>query len=29
MMFKPHSYQEYCIQKIIDTPKVGLFLDMG
>lgn len=29
MMFKPHPYQEYCIQKIIDTPKVGLFLDMG
>lgn len=29
MMFKPHNYQQYCIQKIIATPKVGLFLDMG
>ena len=29
MKFQPHDYQRYCIQKIIDTPKVGLFLDMG
>ncbi|MEG2869953.1 MAG: DEAD/DEAH box helicase [Clostridium sp.] len=29
MMFKPHAYQHYCIEKIIGTPKLGLFLDMG
>lgn len=29
MEFKPHGYQQYCIQKIVDTPKLGLFLDMG
>lgn len=29
MIFTPHAYQAYCIQKILDTPKVGLFLDMG
>lgn len=29
MIFTPHAYQAYCIQRIIDTPKVGLFLDMG
>lgn len=29
MKFEPHSYQSYCIQRIIDTPKVGLFLDLG
>lgn len=29
MEYKPHPYQQYCIQRIIDTPKVGLFLDMG
>lgn len=27
--FKPHGYQETAIQKILDTPKAGLFLDMG
>ena len=29
MEFKPHGYQQYCIQRILDTPKLGLFLDMG
>ncbi|WP_152658281.1 DEAD/DEAH box helicase [Oceanobacillus sp. CFH 90083] len=29
MEFVPHQYQEYAIQKIIDTPAAGLFLDMG
>lgn len=29
MKFVPHNYQEHCINRIIDTPKVGLFLDMG
>ena len=29
MMFKPHGYQAYCRDRIIDTPFVGLFLDMG
>lgn len=29
MMFKPHGYQQYCITKIIEIKKIGLFLDMG
>lgn len=29
MKFIPHQYQEFAIQKIIDTPAAGLFLDMG
>lgn len=29
MEFTPHKYQEIAINKIYDTPKVGLFLDMG
>lgn len=29
MIFQPHDYQNYCIQRIIDQEKVGLFLDMG
>ena len=29
MEFKPHKYQEFCISKILNTPKCGLFLDMG
>lgn len=29
MIFNPHPYQEYCIGRILDTPKIGLFLDMG
>lgn len=27
--FKPHSYQAYSIQQMIDTPYIGAFLDMG
>lgn len=29
MLFKPHAYQRHCIERIIDTKKLGLFLDMG
>lgn len=29
MEFKPHDYQRYCIQRLIEEPVLGLFLDMG
>lgn len=29
MKFIPHRYQEYCLNRILDTPALGLFLDMG
>lgn len=29
MRFIPHRYQEYAIEKIIDIPASGLFLEMG
>lgn len=29
MIFRPHAYQAYCIKKIEEVPKLGLFLDMG
>ena len=29
MKFNPHTYQRYCISKILEIPKLGLFLDMG
>lgn len=29
MKFIPHDYQAYTIDKILNTPKCGLFLDMG
>lgn len=29
MIFKPHAYQEYCIQRMIQDPYLGEFLDMG
>lgn len=29
MIFKPHAYQQHCINRIIRTKKLGLFLDMG
>ena len=29
MEYKPHAYQEYATQKIIDQPEAGLFLEMG
>ena len=28
-MFRPHPYQTFAIQKIVDQANVGLFLDMG
>lgn len=27
--FSPHGYQSYSIQRMIDTPRIGAFLDMG
>lgn len=29
MRFIPHSYQKYCINRVLNTPALGLFLDMG
>ena len=29
MNFTPHEYQHYCIGRILDTPFIGLYLDMG
>lgn len=29
MKFEPYPYQQYCIDKIIRNPSVGLLLDMG
>nr|DAM58846.1 MAG TPA: Helicase of the snf2 rad54 family [Caudoviricetes sp.] len=29
MVFKPHAYQQHCIEKILEVKKIGLFLDMG
>lgn len=29
MIFKPHGYQSFCIRKIMEIKKLGLFLDMG
>lgn len=29
MKFKPHDYQRYCIRRMIDEPRLGLFLNMG
>jgi hypothetical protein len=29
MMFKPHPYQQHCIDQLISHPAMGLFLDMG
>ena len=29
MIYTPHKYQKYCIDRIANTPKLGLFLDMG
>lgn len=29
MRFEPHSYQRYAIDRIVQDPCVGLFLDMG
>lgn len=29
MEYRPHNYQNYCIERIYATKKCGLFLDMG
>ncbi|MFR1761877.1 SNF2-related protein [Frisingicoccus sp.] len=29
MLFRPHAYQQHCIDRIIEIKKIGLFLDMG
>ena len=29
MEFIPHEYQRHCLQRIIDTKKIGLYIDMG
>ncbi len=29
MRYKPHMYQEYATSRILDTPAIGLFLEMG
>lgn len=29
MKYEPHEYQKYALERIISTPKCGLFLDMG
>lgn len=29
MIFNPHDYQKRAIEKIVETPAVGLFLEMG
>ncbi|MDO5715746.1 MAG: DEAD/DEAH box helicase [Tissierellia bacterium] len=29
MMFNPHNYQKYCIERMISMDNLGLFLDMG
>lgn len=27
--FRPHAYQKYCINRVLNTPALGLLLDMG
>lgn len=27
--FKPHPYQQYCVEQILEKPRVGLYIDMG
>lgn len=29
MIFRPHAYQQHCINRILEIKKLGLFLDMG
>lgn len=29
MEFIPHEYQRHCLQRIVDTKKIGLYIDMG
>ena len=28
MEFKPHGYQQHCIERVLSIKKLGLFLDM-
>ena len=29
MIFRPHGYQQHCINRILEIKKLGLFLEMG
>lgn len=29
MRYNPYPYQQYCTDRIINDPAIGLFLDMG
>lgn len=29
MLFKPHPYQKYCIEQLLEKPALGLWVDMG
>lgn len=29
MEYKPHTYQAFCIQRVVEDPAVGLFLRPG
>ena len=29
MIYTPHPYQKYCIDRAVTDPALGLFLDMG
>lgn len=29
MIFRPHAYQAYVISRVIDTPFIALWLEMG
>lgn len=29
MKYAPHPYQDYCVQRVLDTPFLGLFIAMG
>lgn len=29
MIYTPHPYQKYCIDRVVTDPTIGLFLDMG
>ena len=29
MRFEPYNYQRYCIERMVEQPRLGLFIDMG
>lgn len=29
MKFMPHDYQRYAIQRMVDSPRLALYQDMG